>query len=77
MDHSLIQNNFKCVKCQSNECLIGGLAATGKGLSKIFDIQVNKFTTVVCKKCGYTEFYSDSISGKLTGADWADIFIGG
>ncbi len=29
-----------------------------------------------CEKCGYTEFYNDNISGRLTAADWADIFIG-
>lgn len=77
MNENLIRQNFRCSKCNGNDCVIGGLAATGKGLSKMFDVQVNKFTTVSCSGCGYTEFYNDNISGKLTASDWADIFIGG
>ncbi len=77
MDTTLIEQNYRCAKCGSTSCVTGGLAATGKGLSKIFDIQMNKFTTVSCSSCGYTEFYNDNISGRLSGSDWADIFFGG
>ncbi len=77
VNQELIKSNYRCAKCHGTDCIVGGLAATGKGLSKIFDIQVNKFTTVSCTKCGYTEFFNDNISGRLDGSDWLDIFFGG
>ncbi len=72
-----ILSNYECVKCKNTSAVVGDLSATGKGLSKMFDIQVNKFTTISCSMCGYTEFYKDNINGNMSGADWVDIFFGG
>jgi len=48
---------FKCAKCENTTCDIDEFRATGGFLTKIFDIQSKKFTTVVCQRCKYTEIY--------------------
>jgi len=35
------------------------MRAVGGFWAKFFDMQNLKFTTVSCKKCGYTEIYKD------------------
>lgn len=72
-----IQRKFCCPKCSHNSVVIGGLSATGKGLSRMFDIQHNKFTTVTCGRCGYTEFFKDNITNQLSAEDFLDFFFGG
>jgi len=62
-----------CPKCGHNEVEVGSMSATGSGLSKMFDIQTNKFKTVTCAGCGYTELYRDVGS---TSSDLVDIFFG-
>ena len=37
-------------------------AATGGGLSKMFDVQNKRFTTITCTKCKYTEMYKGTTS---------------
>ena len=59
MQHS----NWQCLKCQHTEYETGQFAATGGGLSKIFDVQNKKFTTVTCTNCKYTEIYKAETSG--------------
>ncbi len=73
----IIKQNYKCPKCGNSNCVVDGMAATGKGLSRYMDIQTNRFTTISCNKCGYTEFYKDNILGGLSGGDVLDIFFGG
>jgi predicted nucleic-acid-binding Zn-ribbon protein len=41
----------------SNESTI---ATTGTGLTRLFDVQSNRFSAVSCTNCGYTEFYRGS-----------------
>jgi len=55
--------NWQCLKCQHTEYETGQFAATGGGLSKIFDVQNKKFTTVTCTNCKYTEIYKAETSG--------------
>jgi uncharacterized protein len=49
--------NFTCSKCKHNEYETGELRAAGGFWSKIFDVQGQKYTTVTCKNCKYTEMY--------------------
>ncbi len=49
--------NFVCPKCSNNGYDISEFRATGGFLTKIFDIQTKKFTTVTCTRCQYTEIY--------------------
>jgi len=49
--------NFTCPKCKNNACEVSEFRATGGFLTKIFDIQTKKFSTVTCTRCKYTEIY--------------------
>jgi len=51
-----------CPKCGNTQCEIGEFRAAGGFLSKVFDIQSKRFTTVICTKCQYTEIYRASSS---------------
>lgn len=53
---------YICPKCSGEEYETDQFAATGGGLSKMFDIQNKKYSTVSCKKCGYTELYKGTTS---------------
>lgn len=48
---------WSCPKCANMTYDEDSIAVTGTGLSKIFDVQNRKFTTVTCTRCSYTEFY--------------------
>jgi hypothetical protein len=52
--------SYTCPKCGNKTYKIGQMRATGGFLSKIFDIQTEKYTSVTCSKCTYTEFYKAS-----------------
>jgi predicted nucleic-acid-binding Zn-ribbon protein len=49
--------NFSCSKCGHSTYEISEFRATGGILTKIFDVQSKKFTTVTCSQCRYTEIY--------------------
>jgi hypothetical protein len=51
---------WNCPKCDFREFDVDKFSATGGMLSKIFDVQTKKFTTVSCGQCGYTEIYKAS-----------------
>lgn len=48
---------YSCPKCHHTEYETAQMRATGGILSKIFDIQSKRFTTVTCARCRYTELY--------------------
>ena len=48
---------YTCPKCQNKTCKVGEMRATGGFWTKIFNIQNQKFSSVTCEKCSYTEFY--------------------
>ncbi|GAA4305850.1 zinc ribbon domain-containing protein [Aestuariibaculum suncheonense] len=54
--------NYICPKCANTTFEVGEIRATGGTLSKIFDVQNKKFTSVTCSNCTYTEFYKTSTS---------------
>jgi hypothetical protein len=62
-----------CPKCGHTETDVGEIATTGGGLSKMFDIQTNRFQVVSCTNCGYSELYRDVRSGP---SDVVDVFLG-
>lgn len=49
--------SWRCAKCSHPEFEADQFRATGGALSKIFDVQNKKFTTVSCTNCHYTEIY--------------------
>lgn len=54
--------NYTCPKCKNHTYDVSEMRATGGTLSKIFDVQNKKFTSVTCQRCSYTEFYKASTS---------------
>jgi predicted nucleic-acid-binding Zn-ribbon protein len=54
---------YVCVKCGNDSYNSGKISTTGSSWSKFFNLQNNKFITVICLKCGYTELYKTSTSG--------------
>jgi uncharacterized protein len=63
-----------CIKCWSTDAAQKEVAMTGNGISKMLDIQHNKFLVIYCKNCGYSEFYNKKSS---TGGNILDLFFGG
>jgi predicted nucleic-acid-binding Zn-ribbon protein len=53
----MVPNNYICPKCGSRQADIDQFRATGGFLSKLFDVQNKRFTTVTCRNCTYTEMY--------------------
>ncbi len=53
----MAHTNWVCPKCGNQTYDTDQFQATGGTLSKLFDVQNKKFTTVSCTKCGYTELY--------------------
>jgi len=56
---------WQCPKCKNTEYETDQFAATGGGLTKIFDIQNKKFNTVTCTRCQFTEIYKAGKSGTI------------
>jgi len=54
--------NWECPKCRNKEFETDQFAATGGGLTKFFNIQSKKFSTITCTRCKYTEIYQASTS---------------
>ncbi len=56
------QINFSCPKCGNTSYEVDVFTATGGMLSKIFDVQTKKFSTVTCSRCRFTELYKTETS---------------
>lgn len=58
--------NWTCPKCGNKEYDTSKFSATKGMLSKLVDVQTEKFTTVTCERCQYTEIYrlDSSLIGK-------------
>ena len=48
---------FKCQKCSDTNFTTGEIRTTGSGISRFLNLQNQKFATVSCDSCGYTEIY--------------------
>lgn len=65
---------FICPKCNNKNFKQGQFQATGSNLSKIFDVQTEKYTTISCTQCGFTEIYKATTS---KGSNVVDALFGG
>ncbi len=73
------QQEFKCPKCQNRGAVTKRLSMTGTGLSKLLDIQMNKYLFVSCSRCGYSEVYNLRIlrgGRSIDGMDILDFLFG-
>ena len=52
-----MEYNYKCPKCGNTQYETDEFRATGGMLSKVFDVQSKRFTTVSCTQCRFTELY--------------------
>ena len=57
MEEVMKISNWQCIKCNYHACDVDKISTTGGMLTKWFNIQNKKFSTVTCKKCKYTELY--------------------
>lgn len=48
---------FTCVKCRNIGGRTRAVSMSGVGLSRLIDLQLNKYIFVSCNHCGYTEAY--------------------
>jgi len=58
-------DTFGCVKCGGSEASTGEIRTTGSGFSRFMNLQNQKYATVSCVDCGYTELYKRSGGGAL------------
>ncbi len=65
--------NYTCPKCKNTGYEVAEFRATGGFVSKLFDVQSRRFTTVTCTRCQYTELYRAASS--MLG-DIFDLFTG-
>ena len=65
--------NFSCAKCGSTSYETRELRASGGFWSKIFDVQGQRYTAIICSRCRYTEFFhaDSSMMGNIF-----DLFTG-
>jgi predicted nucleic-acid-binding Zn-ribbon protein len=49
---------YTCPKCGGKVCTTGEIRTTGSLLTRLFDIQNRRFSSVTCNHCKYTEFYN-------------------
>ena len=52
-----MSRRYTCPKCGHGSHEASEFRATGGLLTKIFDIQSKRFTTVTCSRCRFTELY--------------------
>ncbi len=50
-------SNYRCPKCSSTESEVAELRGAGGFWSKIFDVQGQRYSAVICTRCKYSEFY--------------------
>jgi predicted nucleic-acid-binding Zn-ribbon protein len=75
IDDQLAQR-FSCPKCRRSGGEVKRFAATGTGLTKLMDIQHNKYIAVSCRYCGFTELYNpDMLEGKSHLGDILDLIL--
>ncbi|MHC4895195.1 MAG: zinc ribbon domain-containing protein [Planctomycetota bacterium] len=65
--------SWTCPKCNHHDYESSEFRATGGILSKIFDIQTRRFSTVTCSRCSFTEMYRTKQSGL---GNVFDFFVG-
>lgn len=58
----MVNLNYTCPKCSAREYDIAEMRAAGGFWSKIFDVQGQRYSAVICARCKYTEFYKADTS---------------
>ena len=59
------RRQYTCIKCEGTDYKAGKIRTTGSGISRFLNLQNQKFATVSCTTCGYTELYQMDASGAI------------
>lgn len=59
------KRKYSCTKCEGTGYKAGEIRTTGSGVSRFLNLQNQKFSTVSCTGCGYTELYRMDASGTV------------
>ncbi len=65
--------SYSCARCHNTEYETQPISTTGGWVSRVFNFQSNRFTAVICTRCGYVDLYKGKRS---TAANVADILGG-
>tara|TARA_A100001037_G_C14984331_1_gene559578 strand:+ start:611 stop:865 length:255 start_codon:yes stop_codon:yes gene_type:complete len=65
MEKEMNKQAYSCKNCPNTEYTTGEIRTTGSGISRFLNLQNNKFVTVTCNECGYTDLYKVDGSGKF------------
>ena len=49
--------DYECPKCKNRDAETGEIRTTGSGISRLLNLQNQKFGYMACSNCSYTEFY--------------------
>lgn len=59
------KRRFRCVRCGSKDALVKRLATSGTGLTRLLNVQNNRFLSVSCQKCALVEMFDlDVLEGR-------------
>jgi predicted nucleic-acid-binding Zn-ribbon protein len=61
----MAKREYACDKCAGTEYEAGEIRTTGSGISRFLNLQNQKFATVSCIRCGYTDVYRLKPGGTL------------
>ncbi|MEJ8547536.1 zinc ribbon domain-containing protein [Brevibacillus borstelensis] len=64
---------YGCPKCGGTSATVAEMSATGGTLSRVLNMQYQRFDVVSCNGCGYSEFYRKDAS---VSRDVIDLFFG-
>ena len=53
----MAKQSYSCIKCKGTEYRAGEIRTTGSGITRFLNIQSQRYATVACAGCGYTELY--------------------
>jgi len=65
--------SYRCPKCNHDQHETREMRGAGGFWSKIFDVQGQRYTAIICSRCRYTEFFhaDSSMMGNIF-----DLFTG-
>ena len=56
---------FSCPECGGNSAETGAIRTTGDGITRMLNMQNQRFTYINCTACGFCKFFKGKPSGKL------------
>ena len=59
----MAEKKYSCIKCKGSEYASGELRTTGSGITRILNLQNQRYQTISCSNCGYTELYKKGGGG--------------